>query len=75
MSEIIKIIDEREAQNKQTNKQTDRQTKTEKNKGGHKWFCCASKLKTNNYFKTKRIIWVKARSGGCLKTWDLLFIG
>ena len=48
MSQIMKIVDERET-NKKTNKQT---KKTEKNKGDKsyseklrvKWFCCAFKL-------------------------------
>ena len=51
MSQIKKILDEREMQNKQTNKQT-KKTKAEKNKGDRsysetaraKWFCCAFKL-------------------------------
>ena len=50
--EIMKTIDEREMQKKQTNKQTNKQNKTERSKGNRsygewvraKWFCCAFKL-------------------------------
>ena len=81
MSEIMKIIDERETPKKRQKRTRGggRGDRSYSERVRAKWFCCAFKLgflwlickasvefRVNiiNYYKTKRIIWVKACCDG-----------